>query len=244
MYNRAIRCALNSGVAVEQFFGDAISHYLTAAFLLGVLNVIFIDLLLAGDNALIIALAVRHLEGKRKNLAIWCGTLGAVILRLLFLAIATFFLGVPFLHAAGGAYIIFIAVKLLKDEEGGEKNIAAKDRFWSAVWTIIIADVVMSIDNVLAVAAVASGNFPLLVGGILLSVPIMIFASSILSRLMQRFPVIILIGSCILAWVGGKMFVEDPVFGTFFHGWSIAIKGGAVAITLAYYGWRRFRRAR
>lgn len=228
---------------------DALASFLpaiTSTFLLGVLNVIFIDLILAGDNALVIALAVRQLAPEQKKGAVWWGTLAAAALRLFFLAIAAYILHYPWVRAVGGLYIVYIAIKLLRDELSGissEKEVRASGNMAQAVWIIVSADVAMSLDNVLAVAAVAHGNFSLLVAGIIFSVPIMIFASNILSRLMQRFPIIIVVGSLMLAWVGAVMFTEDTAIAAYFHAtwWTTVIPAAAAFTVLGYYVWHLIR---
>jgi YjbE family integral membrane protein len=180
------------------------------------LRIIWIDLLLAGDNAVVIALAVRTLPPRQQWWGRVWGTVGAVGLRLLFLFIITFLLGVPLLKGIGGAILIWIAIKLLKPQESeGHGAVKAGTTLMGAIWVIMVADVTMSLDNVLAVAGAAGGNFPLVVFGILISLPLVVFGSGIIGALMARWAWIVWIGGGILGWVAGEMIVSDPIV----HGW-------------------------
>src|SRR5687767_7209730 len=164
------------------------------------LRIIWIDLLLAGDNAVVIALAVRNLPPRQQwQGRIW-GTFGAVALRVLFIAIITYLLRIPLLQAVGGALLLWIAVKLLAQAEGGEHEVRQGASVFEAVWIIIVADVIMSLDNVLAVAGLAGGDMTLVVLGVGLSIPIVIWGSGILTRLMGRFWWIVDVGAGILGW--------------------------------------------
>jgi YjbE family integral membrane protein len=177
-------------------------------------GIVLIDLTLAGDNALVIALAVRTLP---RNLQFWgriWGTVGAVGLRLAFIAIATYLLEVPFLQAAGGLLLLWIAYKLVRPQPGGEGEhggVRQGATLKEAIWIIIVADAVMSLDNVLAVAAAAHGDFYLLVFGIALSLPLVVWGSGILARLMNRYPWIVWLGGGILGYVAGEMMLKDRV---------------------------------
>ena len=177
---------------------------------LGVLKIVIIDLALAGDNALVIALAVRTLP-KRQQLfgRIW-GTVGAVALRLLFIGIISYLLGIPLLQAVGGLLLLWIAIKLVRQSEGtGEGHVRHGTTLFEAIWIIIVADVVMSLDNVIGVAGAAEGDMRLVVFGIGLSIPIVVWGSGLLANLMNRYPWIILIAGGILGEVAGKMIVHD-----------------------------------
>jgi YjbE family integral membrane protein len=175
------------------------------------LSIVIIDLTLAGDNALVIALAVRTLP-KRQQLwgRLW-GTLGAVILRLAFITIITFLFRIPLLQALGGAVLVWIALKLVRQETGAEEQVRHGTTLWGAVRIIIIADVVMSLDNVLAVAAAAHGDLVLVIFGIALSIPIVIWGSGLLARLMNRYGWIVWLGGGILGYVAGEMVLKDPL---------------------------------
>ena len=174
-----------------------------------VAGIIVIDLTLAGDNALVIALAVRTLQ-KRQQLwgRIW-GTAGAVGLRLAFIAIATFMLRIPFLQLVGGAALLWIALKLVGKQTGAEGHVREGSSLREAIWIIIVADAVMSLDNVLAVAAAAHGDLTLVVFGIALSLPIVVWGSGLLATLMNRFVWIIWLGGGVLGYVAGEMILKD-----------------------------------
>lgn len=176
-----------------------------------VLRIIWIDLLLAGDNAVVIALAVRSLPSKQQWWGRIWGTVGAVGLRLLFLFIISYLLSIPLLKFFGGLILIWIAVKLLKpqsDEGHGEVRQGAS--LLDAVWVIMVADVTMSLDNVLAVAGAAGGDFKLVVFGILISLPLVVFGSGVIGWMMSRWVWIVWLGGGILGWVAGEMMITDP----------------------------------
>jgi YjbE family integral membrane protein len=174
-----------------------------------VFGIIIIDLTLAGDNALVIALAVRNLP-KRQQLVgrVW-GTLGAVGLRLAFITIATILLRIPFLQLVGGVLLLWIAFKLVHHQSSEEEHVRQGGSLGEAVWIIVVADAIMSLDNVLAVAAAAHGDLRLIVFGIALSLPIVVWGSGILATLMNRFIWIIWAGGGILGYVAGEMILKD-----------------------------------
>jgi len=181
-------------------------------FLVGVVKIVIIDLALAGDNALVIALAVRTLPPRQQFLGRIWGTVGAVALRLLFITAVTYLLGIPALQLVGGVLLVWIAVKLVRQSEGeGEGHVRQGTTLLEAVWIIILADVIMSLDNVIAVAGAAEGHLLLVVFGIGLSIPIVVWGSGILARLMNRYPSIILLAGGILGEVAGKMMLHDRV---------------------------------
>ncbi|PLR81394.1 hypothetical protein CVD23_18975 [Bacillus sp. V33-4] len=178
------------------------------------IKVIGVDLILSGDNAIVIALAARNVPPEHRRKAIFWGTLGAIILRLIFAAIIVWLLGIPFISFIGGLLLLQIAYKLLagkeKEHKAGGATVAA------AVRTIIIADAVMSLDNVLALAGVAHGFVPILVG-ILISIPIIVWGSQLLLRVMEKFPFIIYAGAGLLAYTAGEMMIEDETIEAFLH---------------------------
>jgi YjbE family integral membrane protein len=182
-----------------------------------VLGIIIIDLTLAGDNALVIALAVRNLPKRQQFLGRIWGTAGAVGLRLAFIAIATQLLRIPFLQLVGGLLLLWIAFKLVRHETGPEGHVREGGSLREAIWIIIVADAIMSLDNVLAVAAAADGDMKLVVFGIALSIPIVVWGSGILATLMNRFIWIIWIGGGILGYVAGAMIMKDKGFGWIDH---------------------------
>jgi YjbE family integral membrane protein len=175
------------------------------------LSIVIIDLTLAGDNALVIALAVRTLPKKQQFWGRIWGTFGAVALRLLFIAIITVLLRIPLLQLLGGLLLVWIALKLIRQETGAEEHVRQGTSLFEAIWIIIVADVVMSLDNVLAVAAAAHGDFFLVVFGIALSLPLVVWGSGILARLMNRYPWIVWLGGGILGYVAGEMMLKDRV---------------------------------
>jgi YjbE family integral membrane protein len=186
----------------------------TAEFWFRWLQIVILDLTLAGDNALVIALAVRKLPPRQQwQGRIW-GTFGAVALRVIFIAIISVLLGVPLLQAAGGAVLLWIAVKLLSQEghgEGGDHQVRQGSTLLEAIWIIIVADVVMSLDNVLAISGAAHGDMTLVIFGVALSIPIVIWGSGLLARLMARLWWIVDVGAAILGWVAGEMILGDRV---------------------------------
>ncbi len=176
------------------------------------LSIVIIDLTLAGDNALVIALAVRTLPRRQQFWGRIWGTVGAVALRLMFITVITFLLRVPLLQVAGGLVLVWIAVKLVRQEGGeGEGHVRQGTTLLEAVWIIIVADVVMSLDNVLAVAGAAHGDLVLVTFGIALSLPLVVWGSGILARLMNRYPWIVWLGGGILGYVAGEMMLKDEV---------------------------------
>jgi len=186
-------------------------------FAVALLSIMLVNIVLSGDNAVVIAMSVRSLPDKQRKQGILYGTGIAVLLRIVLTFFAAKLLDIPFMKLAGGILIAWIAVKLFL-EEGAEENAENKPKnVWKAITTILIADLVMSVDNVLAVAGASRGNLTLLVIGLGMSIPIVIFASSFLSRLMERFPVITWIGAAILGKVAGSMIMEDPMVERIFH---------------------------
>ena len=172
------------------------------------LKLILIDIVLSGDNAVVIAMAARNVPEVNQKKAIFWGTFGAVALRLIFAAVIIHVLNIPYLTLAGGLLLIYIAIKLLSGGEDGHKE--GGTTVWSAVKTIIIADAVMSLDNVLALAGAAHGSFFAIFIGVLVSIPIIVFASQLILKGMEKFPIIVYIGTGILAWTAGGMIVEEP----------------------------------
>src|SRR3989442_4898118 len=174
-------------------------------------GIVVIDLTLAGDNALVIALAVRTLPRRQQLLGRLWGTAGAVGLRVGLIAVATWLLQIPLLQLVGGLVLVWVAVKLVRQETGVEAHVRQGTTLREAIWIIIVADAVMSTDNVLAVAAAARGDLLLVFFGIGLSIPIVVLGSGLLARLMNRFGWIIWIGGGVLGYVAGEMATQDPV---------------------------------
>ena len=180
-------------------------------FWLRLLGISVLNLLLSGDNALVIALAVRALPKRKRVLGQIWGAVGAVVLRLVFVAIVSFLLKIPFLQFLGGVVLVWIAVKLVRPETGGESDVRHGASLWEAVWIIIVADVTMSLDNVLAIAAAAHGDMMLVMFGIGLSLPIVVWGAGILARLMNRWTWIVWLGGGLLGYVAGEMIMEDAM---------------------------------
>lgn len=180
------------------------------AYLSAILSIVIIDLALSGDNAAVIALAIRELPLHQRKKAAIFGAGGAILLRVIFTIIATFLLMIPYLRAIGGVILLAITWKLIKqDEETREEKISASTRFWRAVGTIIIADLSMAFDNVLAVAGAAHGHPGLVIFGLALSIPILVAGSNWLASLMNRYPIIIYIAAAVLARTALEMIVHD-----------------------------------
>jgi YjbE family integral membrane protein len=190
-----------------------VSFY-TTEFWARLLEIGFLNLLLSGDNAVVIALAVRALPRRQRLLGQVWGSVGAVVLRLLFIGVVSVLLRIPLLRLAGGALLVWIAIKLVRPEDPAEEGGRHGATFWEAVWIIIVADVTMSLDNVLAIAAAARGDLVLVVLGIASSLPIVVWGSGVLAGLMNRSPWIIWLGGGVLGYVAAEMIVEDPVVAT------------------------------
>jgi len=173
------------------------------------LQIVLIDLLLGGDNAVVIALACRNLPPHMQKKAIILGTLGAIVARVVLLIIAGHLLGLPSLKIVGGLLLLWIGFKLVGSEEE-EANINGDNRLWKTVLTITLADVVMSLDNVLAVAAAGKGNVWLVSFGVLISIPIIVMGSKLVLTLLTRFPFIVTLGGALIGWIAGSMLVTDP----------------------------------
>ncbi len=187
-----------------------------AAFFSGLVQIMIINIILSGDNAVVIALAVRGLEPRMRKWGIILGSLLAVVLRIVLVAFAVALLKVPFLKLVGGALILWIAVKLFTEGHGDE-DVEAAAGVWQAVRVILIADLVMSIDNVLAIAGAASGNMFLIILGLATSIPLIVGTSALLTMLMDKYPIIITLGAAILGKVGGEMMITDQWVHETFH---------------------------
>lgn len=191
---------------------ELIADVQTAQFWIAVLQIVLIDILLSGDNAVVIALACRNLPERQRRLGIFWGVGGAIALRVTLTFFAVSLLAIPYLKIVGAALLLWIGVKLVLPQDDGEGHeIRAAANLFGAIRTIIIADFVMSLDNVIAVAAAARDSLFLLLFGLALSIPLMVWASQLILRLMDRFPSIILLGGALLGWVGLSMAVHDPV---------------------------------
>ena len=179
-------------------------------FFLAVGSIVLIDLVLAGDNAVVIAMAVKNLHGKKRLLGIILGAGGAVLVRVACTFLVAQLLNMQYVKLIGGAVIIWIAVKLLTETADEECHGKEAQDIWQALWIIIVADMSMGIDNMLAVGAASHGNLFLLLFGLILSIPFVVFMSTMLAKLMDRYPIILWIGAALLGKVGGEMMATDP----------------------------------
>jgi YjbE family integral membrane protein len=176
-----------------------------------ILQIVWIDLLLSGDNAIVIALACRNLPPETRRTGMLLGAGAAIGLRIIFALMITWLLNVPFLKIVGGLLLLWIGVKLATGEDEAHEEVEASNKLWGAVRTIAIADAVMSLDNVLAISAASHGNVWLFIFGLLLSIPLIIFGSQLITTIIERFPVFIWLGAALLGWIAGEMIVTDPV---------------------------------
>ncbi|RCW76481.1 TerC family protein [Pseudorhodoferax soli] len=184
------------------------------AFWVALGQIIIIDILLGGDNAVVIALACRKLAPAQRTKGIIWGTAGAIVLRVILIAFAMTLLNVPFLKLIGAILLVWIGVKLLAPDEEGHGDVAGSDKLFAAIKTIIVADLVMSVDNVIAIAGAAQNagehSMLLVVLGLLISIPIIVWGSQLVIKLMERYPLIITAGGMLLGWIAGGMLVTDP----------------------------------
>jgi len=214
----------------------------TTQFWLAALEIIVINVLLSGDNAVVIALACRNLPPAQRKWGVIWGAVGAIVLRIVLTYFAVTLLTLPYLKIVGGALLLWIGVKLIAEEdegEGGDGKVAASDKLVAAVRTVIVADLVMSVDNVLGVAAAAKGSLLLLVFGLVVSIPLVIAGSQIIMRMIERFPILILAGGGLLGWVAGEMIVEDVALAPWIEGhahilqWAIPVAGVLLVVGIA-----------
>jgi YjbE family integral membrane protein len=197
-------------------------EFMSAAWWSALLAIILIDLVLAGDNAIVIALAARSLPPHLQKKAILWGTVGAIGVRSLMTVGVVWLLKIPGLMGLGGAALLWIAYKLIAGDAGEDEHGPVANTFWGAMRTIVVADALMGVDNVLGVAGAAHGAFDLVVIGLLVSVPIVVFGSTLVLRLVERFPVIIHAGAAVLAFTAAKMIVTEPLLRDLFDPSAIA----------------------
>lgn len=221
----------------------------STAWFSALLAIILIDLVLAGDNAIVIALAARSLPTHLQKKAIIWGTVGAIVVRSVMTIGVVWLLKIPGLMLVGGIGLVWIAYKLLADQDGGEHEGPVANTFWGAMKTIVIADALMGIDNVLGVAGAAHGSFDLVVIGLLISVPIVVFGSTMVLKLVERFPAIIQIGAAVLAFTAAKMITHEKLLAPFYEGTDTmhtAARWGTYALAIAIVlggGWLAGKRA-
>jgi len=208
-------------------------------FLIALAQVMMVNIVLSGDNAVVIALAARNLPTRQQKLAVLWGCGGAIVLRVLLTAVAVMILKIPFLQFFGALLLIWIAIKLLVEENEGDEHHKAHESMFGAVKTILVADIIMSLDNTLAIAGVAKGDWILLIVGLVLSIPLIVFGSTIIMKMIDRFPVIVYLGAGLIAYTSGEMIDSDmavqPYLPEIFHDTSylaVLLTVGVVA-----FGW-------
>lgn len=209
-------------------------------------SIILANIVLSGDNAVVIAMAARKLPDSQRQKAIFWGSAAAIVMRILLTLIAVQLLALPYLKIVGAFLLVYIGVQLLAegDDDSDDDGKQVKDGMMAAVRTILIADLVMSLDNVIAVAAAAKGNNALLIIGLAVSIPLIIFGSTLLMKVMDRFPIIITMGAALLGFLAGEMFVTDPADKDFFdkltdsHMWA-GLLGAATVVAIGTYAARK-----
>ena len=226
-------------------------EFTSAAFWAALGSIIWVNIILSGDNAVVIALAARSLPPSQQKQAIFWGSAAAFVMRVVLTIIAVEMLKWPWLKIIGAVLLIYIGVTLMLEDDDEEGDVGSGGgSLFAAIRTILIADLVMSLDNVIAVAAAAKGDIPLLVIGLALSIPLIIFGSTLLLKVMERFPIIITAGAALLGFLAGEMFLTDPALvarvGELPH-WQVNVGGAIGAVLVVALGWllqrRRTRRA-
>jgi YjbE family integral membrane protein len=211
------------------------------------LTIVLMDLVLAGDNAIVIALAARNLPQQLQKRAVIWGTVGAIAVRILLTVIVVYLLELPGLMLVGGVLLLPIAWKLLKPAHDEHGKVAPAAGFWSALRTIVVADVLMGLDNVLAIAGAAKGHMGLVVIGLLISIPLVVWGSTLILKLIQRFPFIVYAGAAAIAWTAGRMISHESLWRAWFdaHGWMKHVLeiGLALIVCLGGYLLNRRRKA-
>lgn len=214
---------------------------LTPAFWSGLAQIILVNVILSGDNALVIALACRNLQKKHQKPAILIGSAGAIVLRIIFVLIIDQLLKIGYLKLIGGLLLLWIGIKLVQGEEEGEDGVKAAGSLWAAVRTIIIADAVMSLDNAIAIAAAAKGDTVLIVLGLVISIPLIIFGATLIMLLLNRFPIIVIAGGGLLGWIAGEVIATDPAYAEWLAaripnaGMVLEIGGAVVTVAIGYF---------
>jgi YjbE family integral membrane protein len=208
-----------------------------ASNILPILQIIWVNILLSGDNAVVIALACRNLPPAQRTKAVMLGAGAAVVLRIIFTLMTTALMGLPWVKLIGGLVLLWIAIKLLVPEDD-EHEIAAGHNLWKAVQTVAIADVVMSLDNVIAIAAVAKGSWALIIFGLVVSIPLVVFGSQLIMMIMDRYPVIVWAGAALLGYVAAEIMIEDTVVAQMFAGqyahWIAEALGVFIVVFVGY----------
>lgn len=215
-------------------------------FWVGLGQIIFINIILSGDNAVVIALACRKLPPRQRTIGIGVGAGSAVVMRIVLTVFVVYLLTIPFLKIVGGLLLFWIGWKLIADEDEGDgENIDAAGNLWGAIRTVLIADAVMSLDNVIAVAQAAHGDIVLLSLGLVISVPLVVFGATILIKLIERFPIIVPLGAALIGWVGAEAILTDPAISAWVehqpHWLHYAAEFAGAAFVVAVGTWLRNR---
>ncbi|WP_241586902.1 YjbE family putative metal transport protein [Rosenbergiella epipactidis] len=223
--------------------GEIFQHWDWVAILA---QILLIDLLLGGDNAVVIAMACRGLPENLRRKAIVIGTIGAIVARIVLLVVAVYLLTLPGLKLVGGLLLLWIGYKLVSGEEEGDEQGKTSSSLWKTALTITIADVIMSLDNVLAVAAAGRGHLVIVAVGVLLSIPIIVAGSRLVLHLLDRWPVIILAGGALIGWIAGSMLLTDPLLHPYVADKDLAFyehcAGGVCALLIFIIGWFKTRK--
>jgi YjbE family integral membrane protein len=244
--------------AVAQYFHPAIWHdWFHAgiaqlgftAFWFAVLQIVFINVLLSGDNAVVIAMACRGLPPHQRRWGMIIGAGVAVILRIVFTGIIARLMLLPYLKLAGGAALLFVAAKLLVPEGDDKNEVEAVAHLWRAIWIVVVADIIMSLDNIIAIAAAAQGDFLLIAIGLVVSIPLIVAGAALIMALLDRFPIFVWAGAALLGWVAGETIATDPALSghlatslgeNFARQVEVAAAGSGAALVIAAGGlWRR-----
>ncbi len=221
-------------------------------FFVSLLQIIWIDILLSGDNAVVIALACRSLPDRQRKWGIICGAGAAIVLRIIFAIFVVFLLSIPYLKIVGSILLLWVAVKLVLPEDGGHgETVKGGSSLFSAIRTIVIADAVMSLDNVIAIAAASHGRVELLILGLLISIPLIVYGSTLVLKALERFPLLITAGGALLGWIAGDVLITDPVLvdwveqqAPYLHDWYVAPIVGALFVVIFGLGLARIIEAR
>lgn len=223
-------------VTIKSVFAQFQLEMQQPAFWLAVGKIIWINVLLSGDNALVIALACRGLEPKQRMWGMILGAAAAVILRIIFTGIVATLMELPYLKLVGGLALIVIAAKLLVPEQEEEDGVKAASHLWAAVQIVVVADIVMSLDNVIAVAAAANGSVPLLILGLAISVPLIVAGAALIMALLTRLPVLVWLGAALLGWVAGEVIATDPAVLPLLHSFFNGSVGAGLDSVMASLG--------
>jgi YjbE family integral membrane protein len=214
-------------------WSDQFANYLEtvmgvdADFVVTILRIIGINIILSGDNAVVIALACRSLPPRQRTIGIILGAGAAVVLRIIFTIVVQYLLDVPWLKLAGGLVLLWIAIKLVKGEEASEDSVKSGSSVWEAVKIVAVADIVMSLDNVLAIAGAAGGHTGLIIMGLIISIPLVVFGATLLTWLLERLPILVWAGAALLGWVAGELIATEPVLQTY-----VAMIADALGVSL------------